>query len=183
MLISAALMLVMFTMLWGFGSKSHQTKQKNRCQENLQKLYLAMEIYAQDNHGDFPFFPAALNSATALDVLVPKYNSDTALFICPGSKDSEIPAGKPIRDRKISYAYYMGRRIADKSEALLSDRQINTQARAADEFAFSSTGKAPGNNHHQYGGNFLFGDGHLVTSPARVPFSLVLTQGVVLLNP
>lgn len=176
-------MIVVFTMLWGFGSQNNQTQQKNRCQQNLQKLYLAMEIYANDNHSEFPFFPAAPNSAQALAILVPKYNSDTSIFICPGSKDSEIPAGEPIAQRRISYAYYMGRRIADKAEVLLSDRQIDTEAKAAGQLVFSSTGQAPGNNHHKYGGNFLFCDGRLETTPARVPFSLVLTQGVVLLNP
>ncbi len=183
MLISVALMLVLFTMLWGFGSQRHQAEQKNRCQQNLQKTFLALEIYANDNHGSFPFFPAALNSEQALDVLVPKYTVDTSVFICPGGKDSEIPSGESIRNRKISYAYYMGRRLADKNEALMSDQQINSEPKAAGQFVFSTTGKPPGNNHHKYGGNFLFSDGHLENSPARVPFPLVLTQGVVLLNP
>lgn len=183
MLISAVLMIVIFTMLWGFGSESNQAKQKRICRQNLQKLYLSMEIYANDNHGDFPFFPAAQNSEQALNVLVPKYTADTSIFICPGGKDSGIPAGEPILKRKISYAYYMGRRISDAGEALISDRQINTESKATNDNVFSSTGKAPGNNHHKYGGNFLFCDGHLESSPPRAAFPLVLTQGVVLLNP
>jgi hypothetical protein len=183
MLISMVLMIIMFTMLWGFGSPSHQREQKKRCQQNLQRLYLALEIYANDNHGDFPFTPSALNSAEALDVLVPKYTVDTGSFICPGSKDSELPAGESIRKRKISYAYYMGRRSKDKDEVLMSDKQIDTASKIAEQQVFSSNGKAPGNNHHQYGGNFLFTDGHLQSSSNRAPFSLVMPKHVVLLNP
>ena len=47
----------------------------------------------------------------------------------------------------------------------------------------AADGKPPGNNHHQYGGNFLFCDGRTESGPATAPFSLVFTQGVVLLNP
>jgi prepilin-type processing-associated H-X9-DG protein len=77
----------------------------------------------------------------------------------------------------------MGRQAADAQEALMSDKQLDTQPKNAGQYVFSSTGKPPGNNHHKYGGNFLFCDGRLELTPARAPFSLVLTQGVVLLNP
>jgi prepilin-type N-terminal cleavage/methylation domain-containing protein len=183
MLISLTLMLILFTMMYGFGSPSHQRQQKLRCQQNLQKLYLAMQIYANDNHGDFPAAYPARNSAEVLDLLVPKYTSDTSIFICPGSKDSEIPAGESIRKRKISYAFYTGRRLSDGGEVLLSDKQINSESKAAGQPVFSADGKAPGNNHHKYGGNFLFCDGRIESSSNRAPFSLVLTQNVILLNP
>jgi type II secretory pathway pseudopilin PulG len=183
LLITLALLIVMSVMLWGFGSASHQTKQKNRCQDNLQKVFLAMEIYANDFQGDFPFVSTAQNSSQALSVLVPKYSVDTAIFICPGSKDSPLPAGEPFRERKISYAYYMGRRLTDKTEVLISDRQVNTESKTTNQFAFSNTGKPPGNNHHKFGGNFLFGDGHLATSSALAPFPIKLSPSVVLLNP
>jgi prepilin-type processing-associated H-X9-DG protein len=105
------------------------------------------------------------------------------VFICPGSKDSPLPAGESFLKRKISYAYYMGRGSNDAAQVLLSDAQVNTNAKAAGQPAFSLTGKAPGNNHHKYGGNFLFGDGHMERTPPVVPFALGLTSGVVLLNP
>jgi prepilin-type processing-associated H-X9-DG protein len=108
---------------------------------------------------------------------------DTAEFICPGSKDAPLPSGESLRKHRISYAYYMGRRAADAQQVLMSDEQVNTQAKAAGEYAFSSTGKPPGGNHGKLGGNFLFCDGRADPSPSRVPFSMVLTQGVVLLNP
>jgi len=178
-----ALLIVMSVLLWGFGSPSHQRQQKIRCEENLQKIYLALDIYGKDHHGDSPFVPAALKSGEALDVLVPKYTADTSIFICPGSKDEKIPAGEPIRARRISYAYYMGRRTSDAGEPLMSDRQINTQSKRLNDVVFSLNGKPPGNNHHKYGGNILFGDGHIESIKERTPFALKLSPSVVLLNP
>src|SRR2546428_639865 len=54
MLITLALLLIMVTMFWGFGSRSHQEEQKKACQKNLQKIHVALEIFANDNGGGFP---------------------------------------------------------------------------------------------------------------------------------
>lgn len=183
LLIVVTILLLLITMYWGFSSRDNQGRQKQNCRNNLQKIYVAMEIYANEHAGKFPEIPGARTSAEALDVLVPRYTADTATFICPGSKDSPLPGGESLRKRKISYAYYMGRRKLDASEALMSDQQVDTLAKAPGQYVFSADGKPPGNNHGQSGGNFLFGDGRTESSPARSSFSLVLTQGVVLLNP
>jgi len=183
LLITFTLLLIMSTMMWGFGSANRQRAEKKACQQNLSKIYLAMQIYAGDCAGKFPQNTNAQTSEAALDVLVPRYTVDTSIFICPGGRDSELPEGVSFRKRKISYAYYMGARLNDAQQALMSDRQVNTQPKNADDYAFSTTGKPPGNNHHKYGGNFLFGDGRMEMTPPRIPFSLAITQGVVLLNP
>ena len=183
LLITFTLMLIMASMMWGFGSASHQRAQKKACQQNLSKIYLAMQIYANDYAGKLPETAEARTSEEALCVLVPRYTVDTSIFICPGGRDSALPEGESFRKRKISYAYYMGVHLNDAQQALMSDRQVNTQPKNADDYAFSITGKPPGNNHHKYGGNFLFGDGHMEMTPPKVSFSLAVTQGVVLLNP
>jgi prepilin-type processing-associated H-X9-DG protein/prepilin-type N-terminal cleavage/methylation domain-containing protein len=183
LLVVLGLLIVLTTMYWGFSSPSYQRRQRVACEQNLQKIYIAMEIYANDSRGKFPVTAGAQASEEALDVLVPRYTADTALFICPGSEGASLPFGESFRKRKISYAYYMGRELSDSQESLMSDCQIDTGAKTAGEFAFSSTGRPPGNNHSKYGGNFLFCDGHLESSPPRVPFSLPLSRGVVLLNP
>jgi len=179
-----AILLLLFVLLWGSRSSDNRQRQAQRdCQNHLQKIYLAMEIYANDHAGKFPEMPGARSSEEALDALVPHYTVDTAVFICPGSKDPPLPLGESFRQHKISYAYYMGRRAAESQAVLLSDQQVDTQPRKAGEYAFSSTGKPPGSNHEKLGGNFLFCDGHVELTPARVPFPIVLPQGVVLLNP
>lgn len=183
MLITLVLMVIMFVMLYGHGAGGQQLRRKKSCQKNLQDLYVALQIFANDHDNLLPAIPSAPTSEPVLGLLVPRYTSATAPFICPASKDSRLPEGQPIGERKISYAYYMGRRITDVTEVLVSDAQVNTLAKQKGERAFSVDGKKPGNNHHKYGGNFLFCDGRLEMSSAKAPFSLSLTQGVVLLNP
>jgi len=184
LLAMAAILLLLFVLYWGTSTSDNQKREAQKdCQTHLQKIYIAMDIYATDHSGKFPEAVGARTSQEALDALVPRYTVDTAVFICPGTKDAPLAAGESFRQHRISYAYYMGRRAADSQQVLMSDQQVDTQSKSAGQYAFSSTGKPPGNNHDKLGGNFLFCDGRVEASPARVPFSLVLTQGVVLLNP
>jgi prepilin-type processing-associated H-X9-DG protein len=184
LLVTVLIILVLFTMYWGGNSSGRQKVRMGTCQQNLQKIFIAMQIYANEHASKFPAKTGARLSEEPLDRLVPHYTSDTSSFICPGSKDSDRPGGESILKRKISYAYYMGRVSSDGAqEALMSDRQVDTQSKSQNQALFSSTGKPPGNNHKQYGGNILFCDGHADHSDPRAAFSLVVTQGIVLLNP
>jgi prepilin-type N-terminal cleavage/methylation domain-containing protein/prepilin-type processing-associated H-X9-DG protein len=179
-----AIVLLLFALYWGPGtSKSRQRQLQTDCQTHLQKIFMALNIYANDHAGGFPESAGARTSAEALDGLVPRYTVDTAAFFCPAVKGTPAPSDRPFRQERISYAYCMGRRAADAQQLLMSDEQVDARAKAAGELAFSSTGKAPGNNHGDRGGNVLFCDGHTEATPPRLPFSLTLTQGVALLNP
>ena len=183
LLVTMALICILSVMLYGFGSASHQRSQMKLCADNLQKIYLALQIYANDFQGALPLNTNAVTSEAPLGELVPRYTADTSIFICPGGRDAQIPAGEPLASHKISYAYYMGRRLTVPSAVLLSDRQVNTNAKVAGDYAFSPNGKPPGNNHHKYGGNFLMGDGSVQPSKARLTRALPIPPGVVLLNP
>jgi len=183
LLIVVALIAVLTTMYWGSGSGTRQKKLQAECQNNLQRLCTSMEIFANDHESRFPDAPGAKTSQEPLDLLVPRYTSDTSIFICPGSGDSALPAGEPIRKRKISYAYYMGWRLTDAQEPLITDGQVDALPKVAGQQVFSSTGKPPGNNHGKNGGNVLFGDGHVARTPPNAAFALGLPKGVVLLNP
>jgi prepilin-type processing-associated H-X9-DG protein len=179
-----ALLVVLTTMLiWGLTIRGDQAREKAGCALNLQKIHIALQIYATENSSKFPVNALARSSEEALDPLVPRYSVDTSLFICPGSKDPTPPPGESFRNRKISYAYYMGQHLTDEQMPLMSDAQVDTRPKRAGERAFSTTGDPPGNNHRKAGGNFLFCDGHVESTPATVPFSLWLTNGIVLLNP
>jgi prepilin-type N-terminal cleavage/methylation domain-containing protein/prepilin-type processing-associated H-X9-DG protein len=178
-----AIILILTSLYWGSNSGSRQRKLQTACQANLQKIDIAMEIYANDHAAKFPEVAGARSSEEALEVLVPRYTADTSVFTCPGSKDPSLPSGEGFRKGKISYAYYMGRSTSTPQQVLMSDRQVDTQPKAAGQAVFSSTGKPPGSNHDKYGGNLLFCDGHVELIPAQAPFSIGLTQGVVLLNP
>jgi len=183
LVVVVGLILILTVLYWGSGGESREHRQRRACQENLKRIYMALEIYANEQAGKFPVVSGARTAEEALDVLVPRYTIDTPVFVCPASKEAPLPAGESFRRRKISYAYYMGRRAADAQEVLMSDRQVDTLSKAAGQALFSSTGRAPGNNHQGHGGNLLFGDGRADWSPPRAPGSLVFTQGVVLLNP
>jgi prepilin-type N-terminal cleavage/methylation domain-containing protein/prepilin-type processing-associated H-X9-DG protein len=182
LLVTIALILVLTTLYWSPNKASRQHGLQMSCQKNLQKAYIALEIFANDSGGKFPQMKGANTSEEALDVLVPKYTSDTSVFICPGSDDSLLPPRGSLRSRRISYAYYMGRGLTN-SQVLMSDKQVDSRAKAAGAVAFSTTGKPPGNNHRQYGGNLLFCDGHVELTPPQVPFALELGAGEALLNP
>jgi type II secretory pathway pseudopilin PulG len=183
LLITAALIAFLSVSLYGFGSARRQRSQKLLCADNLQKIYLALQIYANDFQGALPLNTNAVTAEEGLDALVPRYTADTSIFICPGGRDAEIPSGEPLRNLKISYAYFMGRRLAPPQNPLLSDRQVNPRPKAAGELVFSPDGQPPGNNHHKYGGNFLLGDGSVQPVGARLEFPLAVPPGVVLLNP
>ena len=183
LLITLALLLIISTMYFGFSSPNRQRSAKQNCQANLRKIFLAQEIYAHDNAGRFPVVAGATTSEVPLDLLVPRYSVDRAIFICPGSKDAPLPAGESLRTNKISYAYYMGRMSGGLATALMSDAQVNTNSKNIGAAIFSATGKAPGNNHHQFGGNILFNDGHVEQSATNLVTPLTLTEGVVLLDP
>ena len=180
----AAIMLLLVVYYWGPSNRASRQRQAQKdCQTRLQKIHMALAIYASDHAGRFPELAGARSSEEPLDALVPRYTVDTAVFICPGSKDAPLPAGDSLRKHRISYSYYMGRSATDSQQVLMSDQQVNTQSKAVGDYAFSRAGTRPGNNHGRWGGNLLFCDGHTEFTAPRLPFALALTNGVVLLNP
>ena len=183
MLISMVLMIIMFTMLYGYNSRNYQRERQKTCEGNLQKTYIALQIFANDHGGKYPAVPTAQTSEEPLDQLVPHYSVDTTIFICPGSKDKALPAGESLLNRKISYSFYMGLTSTNLEHPLMSDAQVNTLSKNAGQRLFSIDGKPPGNNHVKFGGNVSFVDGHTDFSPANAAFPLVISPGIVLLNP
>ncbi len=184
LLLVITLILLMYVMAYGPAQKSYQEKKLLLCQKNLQMMDIALKIYGTDSRGSYPVTPGARTSEIPLSLLVPRYTSETEMFVCPGSADRSLPAAKPFTNRKISYAYYMGRTTNDSAEAaLITDEQVNTLPRKPGDPIFSITGRRPGDNHRQFGGNLLFCDGHVQSSEARANLELPLTNGVVLLNP
>jgi prepilin-type processing-associated H-X9-DG protein len=183
LLITTALILTMFVMTHGSRTKSRNLRQMQQCSRNLQSIFVALDIYANEHGGVFPVVTNAASSEAALAVLVPRYTSITSAFICPGSGDAELPGGESFERRKISYAYYMGRRRVEAAEPLMSDEQVDASAKIKGRPLFSATGKSPGDNHKAKGGNVLYADGRVQTAAPAAPQSLLLSEGVTLLNP
>ena len=183
LLITTAILIILYTMLFGFSARQNQIRQKTKCRSNLQKMYVSLQIYANDSRGLFPAATNAQTSEDVLAVLVPRYSADNSIYICPGGKDSKLTPGESLRNARISYAYYMGRSETNNGDVLMSDRQVSTAAKVVGELVFSDNGKKPGNNHHKYGGSFLLCDGSMNSSASILAIPLPLVTNVVLLNP
>lgn len=183
LLLVVAILVLLMTLYWSPGSGSRQRALRAACQANLQKIGVGLQIYAKDNDGKFPLLSGATRSEQPFELLVPRYTSDRAVFICVGSKDSVPAAGTSLTNSKISYAYYMGRSVSNAQDVIVTDAQVNTEAKSAGEQVFSADGNAPGNNHGKSGGNLLFVDGHVGGSPAHANLPLPVRTGERLLNP
>lgn len=182
LLVVMAVMVILMTLYWNHGP-SKRDRALGACRQNLEKDYLALQIYSRDNRDQYPVVTNAVTSEEALAPLVPRYTSDTSVFICPSVGGSSLPAGKTFAEWKISYAYYMGRRGSDSDKVLMSDAQINTASKGVGARVFSEKGHPPGNNHGKGGGNFLMGDGSVTSTTGEAQFSLTVNPPVVLLNP
>jgi prepilin-type processing-associated H-X9-DG protein len=184
LLISTLIIMLMYFMMFGPGSKYGQARRKAACAANLAQMHMALSLFAAEHDGTFPVLIGAASSEAPLSELVPKYTTDTNIFVCPGTSTAALPGAQPFAHRRISYAYYMGLKQNDAPDApLVSDAQVDVHAKRQGDATFSATGSAPGNNHRRYGGNVLFLDGHVETIDTVAPRDLVIPSGAVLLNP
>lgn len=145
LLIVLAIILVLYT-TYCIRYRQNQKQQKKLCATNLRKSAWRCAVYANADADHSPLVPDARTAEEALAGLVPHYAADTAIFICPGSKDSPLPPGEPLTKGQISYAYYMGRDRTKLPEVLLSNRQVNALAKVAGQNAFSPAGQGTGND-------------------------------------
>jgi prepilin-type N-terminal cleavage/methylation domain-containing protein/prepilin-type processing-associated H-X9-DG protein len=182
LLVVVAIMMILTALYWNHGPSKRDVA-LSACRQNLEKAYLALQIYSRENGDKYPVVTNAVTSEEALAPLVPRYTSDTAVFICPSVGESSLPAGKTFAEWKISYAYYMGRRASETDRVLMSDAQVNTASKGSGATVFSESGRPPGNNHGKGGGNFLMGDGSVTSTTGPAQFPITVQPPVVLLNP
>jgi len=178
------ILIVLATLLDSRLAGSRRRTALELCRKNLQTISLALNFYAGDNQGAFPLLKEAANSSAPLSLLVPRGTTETAIFLCPGSRDKALPEGEPFARRRISYAYYMGRSTNNSpTEVILSDWQVNDLPKTQGQPLFSPDGKKPANNHGKDGGNLLLVNGEAVRSGANAPRDLPVPPGIALLNP
>lgn len=184
LLVVLALLIIMTTMMSSHLTGVHRKSNLELCRKNLQEIYVAFTLYANDNRDTYPALPGAQTSEAPLSLLIPRSTTETAIFICPGSSDKPLPEGESFAHRRISYAYYMGRATNNSAnEVLLTDWQVNTQPKTTNQPLFSADGKKPGNNHDKDGGNLLLGSGEVQSSGPKAGRDLPLPPGITLLNP
>ena len=125
------------------GSMCRPSPQSNRikCASNLRQIGQALQIYANDHHGEFP---------PDFDTLIRTEDLTAAVFNCPESNDQPAiipptgPTTQPVfAPGNCSYVYL---KPAKKVDAIGVD----------DVLAYESL-----TNHHGTGINVLYGDGHV----------------------
>ncbi|HWD19141.1 MAG TPA: type II secretion system protein [Verrucomicrobiae bacterium] len=183
LLCTLAVMVILTVLVMGRGSPSAQKRARLACKSNLEKIGLALSLYSSDNRGAYPSLDGATTAESALSLLVPRCTALTEIFICPGSKDKELPEGEPFGNGKISYAYYAGRTTNDDPGSVaVTDAQVNSSAKLTGQPLFSASGHPPGNNHKN-GGNLLQLNGAVNFSGVAAERDLPVTGKVRLLNP
>lgn len=184
LLLVVSILLILTVLLDRQFSTSHDRRTLLACQGNLQKVYLALSLYANDNRGNFPIRTGASRSEMPLSLLVPRSTTETSIFICPGSDDKPIPEAEPFDRQQISYAYYMGwTTTSGAGQVIATDWQVNSAPKGAGQQIFSEDGKGPGNNHQKHGGNFVLIGGQTISSGPKTPRDLRFPSPVLLLNP
>ncbi|HUD48123.1 MAG TPA: hypothetical protein VMR33_14925 [Candidatus Baltobacteraceae bacterium] len=183
LLVVLALLVILTVMGTSRFNATARRKDLARCQNNLQKIYLALSIYRSDN-GAYPFLQGAKAPEAPLSLLIPKSTTVTEIFICPGSSDKPLAEGERFADRRISYAYYMGWETNDDpGQIIATDWQVDSAPKKKGQAVFSLDGKAPGNNHYGEGGNLLSLGGEVSGCRAKASRDLLFPPTVTLLNP
>ena len=184
LLCTIAILTILTVLITTHGGASAQKKARVACEANLEKVSLALSLFQSDHHGSWPFLSGATNSEIVLSLLVPQCTTETAIFICPGSKDPALPEGQAFAGGIISYAYYMGRPTNDDPGAVIvTDRQVNAGPKTPGQPLFSGTGRPPGNNHGKTGGNLLLDNGAVQFSGPIAARDFPLNGQLRLLNP
>jgi prepilin-type N-terminal cleavage/methylation domain-containing protein len=184
LIVVAAIMLIVYTLYLGPGTRRYESNRLAECRRNLQFVYVALQTYANDSRDAYPLVKGAATSEVPLSLLVPRATTSTEHFVCPRTGQKAPPAAKPFANRRISYAYLMGlTKDASPDQWLMADALVDAKPKKPGELVFSADGKKAGANHRQFGGNLLLADGRTVFSPARAEISLDVPSGAVALNP
>jgi prepilin-type N-terminal cleavage/methylation domain-containing protein len=184
MLVVLALLVVMVVIMTDRNRGSYQQQRMAMCEKNLQTMFVALSMYADDFNGKFPVSTNAVTSEDPLSLLIPRYTAVTEIFVCPGSKDPAIPAGEKFAKHKISYAYYLGwKKTEAPTQPLITDEQVDTTSKRPGAQIFSLDGKGRGSNHSRYGGNIMQIDGGIAAVKAKGNVALSFPTNISLLNP
>jgi prepilin-type N-terminal cleavage/methylation domain-containing protein len=185
LLIVLTVVLVLYLMYFGAGSKPYQRRQRAACAKNLQFIHQALHNYALDHHDRFPYVTNAVTSEAPLSLLVPSATTRTDIFICPGSNHRSLPDAEPFSTRKISYAYMMGLgRDAAADQWLIADALLDLKPKSVGDPIFAADSKQRlGNNHRGHGGMVLFADGRAERTPSKAAFALNFPTNAIALNP
>lgn len=158
LLITAALILVMATLMYSRGSHSFQRRQKAACERNLATLYSSLLLYAEsDPQQRFPDpGPGAASAEDAWNLLIPTYTTDTRVFVCPGTKRDAPPPARKLKTDGSDYAYFGGWKLNEASQ----DRPLASDpVQSPLPLTIKATWFPEDGNHLEHGGVILWLNG------------------------
>jgi prepilin-type N-terminal cleavage/methylation domain-containing protein/prepilin-type processing-associated H-X9-DG protein len=96
LLVVVAIIGILAAILLPTLNKARETANRASCIGNLKDIGLAINMYSDDNKGDFPLDPessmGAAFSGSDLNLLYPGYAPDYAVWICPSNPSGMKPA-------------------------------------------------------------------------------------------
>lgn len=190
MLATAAIVMVLASLLIPGLSKFRQTGERAKCSGNLRQIATAFQAYTGDHNGMLPpseIAPAPARTCWDQELYGNGYVNDTKGFACPGDRLKRTdPQPQGINSYVLNgNVFYSQRDETVNTEGNLQGRLANAK-RSPSQFvlvferpssnkgfntrgstlctgpAVSSPGTAPDPNlNHTMGANYLFGDGHV----------------------
>lgn len=188
LLVAVVVVATLMALLFPVISRANESGKRATCMNNLRQIYLALQMYADDNDGAFPLLDPSgwvangcglstgYNNYHHFYALYPKYISDLKTFACPADVDgNEIDRGGRVN---WSYYYFIFEWPQDPTGAGFVVTNIAGNTRLSQKSASSlpvamdcqSFASPKDNNHGRRdmgapaivnGGNVLFMDGHV----------------------
>lgn len=163
-LVTIAIVGMLLSFLIPAIGESRERARRALCANNLRQIYVALNLYADDNEGSYP--PDVLPgdpithrtraSSTAFSYLYPKYTDDFKILWCPsyGTTQDSYPRSNSLFI-ETNYDYITNSTIDFPAERLLALDTLNYRAENPNHEWQSFS------NHKGRGGNMLFCGGHV----------------------
>ncbi|MBU6391894.1 MAG: DUF1559 domain-containing protein [Planctomycetes bacterium] len=141
-------------------SRARESARRTQCASNLKQIGLAINMYANDNGGNFPGYTLSSTTSVAelnsLGLLYPAYITDRKVFRCPSdagvteTNNLTLMGSSTCTIATCSYGYDDNHWTSDDPGTAIA-----ADARGA------STTNYLSDNHNTNGQNVLYADGHV----------------------
>lgn len=167
LLVTVAIIAIIAALLMPALLKAREQGQRISCMNGLRNIGNAMIMYAQEWGGFFP--PTKNIGDDDVRVLFPGYIDSLEPFVCPGthnyvlSVDDLITTAPDSMSQGMSYEYQAWIDEASTMRLTLRCHNLSDEVIVADsDNSGVNLQLDPTDNHGTWGGNMLYGDGHVI---------------------